>query len=266
MSTLTGLEPPPGNPPADMFNPHHAPDFVLPPIPPPGGSPLPPGAQTALRVAPEAKVTPPGTVVRFYLENDPRTDAFDNALVNPDGSTPVVELIDVYSVNDNKSILTQIVTDWHRYKEYPREYAAFKQGVDMRNSGFAIRDWKGDNSRAKMLEGWNIFTVEQLAATADSICMSIGPGTMDLRNAAKAFLQVQRDSAVAEKAMAENDALRRQLAEQGSQIANLVKMQNSMMAKQGASEVIEEHPAEIDPLASPAERTKRPYNRRTGQE
>src|SRR6185312_11454439 len=168
-----------GTPPADLMNPHHSPEFRV--------------------DGPEAPPTSPALQIRFYTDADPRTDAFDNSVIGPDGSVPMIELIDVINVNDPKNVLTQVVTDVHRQKLYPREYQAFKRGMDLRGSGFSLRDWKGDNARVRNLEKWNIFTVEQLASAADQICLSIGPGTMDLRNAAVAFLAVRKDSAVAEK-------------------------------------------------------------------
>lgn len=228
----------PGMPPADLMNPHLTAGFRA--------------------DGPEAPPTSPALQIKFYTDADPRTDAFDNTVLGPDGSVPMIELVDVININDPKNILTQVVTDVHRQKLYPREYAAFKQGLDMRQSGFALRDWKGDNARVRNLEHWNIHTVEQMAAASDGICMSIGPGTMDLRNAAIAFLKVRADSGVAEKAMAENAALKRQIAEQGSQMANLTRMVESMMATRGASEPVEQHPAEIDPLAPPKNKGGRP--------
>jgi hypothetical protein len=164
---------------------------------------------------------------RFFLGPDPRPDEVGNVHVNEQGEIPVIEMVEIINRNDPKnSPMIQIATDWHRYRTraqggFPQEYQAFKKGVEMQSSGIPVKEWLGENSRTKNLENFDIYTVEQLAAISDSLCQTLGAGTYDLRKKAVAYLAFRKDSSVAEKAMAENDALKRQMADMQTTLARL---------------------------------------------
>ncbi len=197
----------------------------------------------------EGRSLGPMISARFFIGPDPRTDPVDQPIVGPDGNIPIVEMVEVINRNDPRTIMVQISTDIHRYKLYPREYAAFKQGLDVQTTGVPIREWLGENARTQKLATFHIHTVEQLAAASDSLCQTLGPGTYDLRKRANTYLAAHKDTALAERAIAENDALRGQMAEMQAQMSRLMASINAGQAKAGAEQDLTEiHPAEQDPL------------------
>ena len=188
-------------------------------------------------------------IPRFFLDADPRPDALGNPVLDADGNIPTIELVEVTNLNDPKNKMVQVVTDIHRYRLFPKEYAAFRAGTDAVVGGTPTKLWLGDNARTRSLAEWHIHTVEQLCALTDSLCMSIGPGTMDLRRRAQTWLAARKDGAFADKVAAENDALRRKAAEQEDRLARLEAMLASQQAREGASQEPQEHPATLEPVA-----------------
>jgi hypothetical protein len=120
------------------------------------------------------------------------------------------------------------VTREHQEK-WPKEYAEFKQNMEMSVDGFPLEQW-AVLKRAQVLElkALGFMTVEQIRDMGDLAVQRIGMGGMSLRNLAKAFLDDQeaqamtvRLTAESERRNAENAELRAKLAEQGGMIDRL---------------------------------------------
>lgn len=196
----------------------------------------------------EGKPRGPAITARFFMAPDPRTDPVGNQIVGPNGDIPIIEMVEVINRNDPKnSPMISVSTDIHRFKLYPREYSAFKQGLDQEATGIPLREWLGDNDRTRNLSHFHLHTVEQLSAISDSLCQTLGPGTYDLRKRAVAYLAVRKETGMAEKVMAENDALRRQMADMQATLTRLASVVESNQAKAGADQPMEEHYAEMEP-------------------
>lgn len=191
----------------------------------------------------------PMVSARFFMGPDPRRDPVGNAVVDSEGNIPIVEMVEIINRNDPlNSPSINISTDIHRYKWFPREYQMFRQGLDVQMTGTPITEWIGDNARTQSLAGFHIHTVEQLAGCSDSLCQTLGPGTYDLRRKAQAYLAVRKDSAVAEKALAENEALKAQMVDMQATLARLTAAIGSREAREGMEQDLDEvHPAEQDP-------------------
>jgi len=187
----------------------------------------------------------PVVSARFFIGPDPRTDPADQQVVDAQGNIPEIEMVEIINRNDPKnSPMVNISTDIHRYKLFPREYRAFKQGLDMQSSGIPIKEWLGDNPRTQNLAYFHIHTVEQLASISDSLCSTLGPGTYELRKRAEAYLAQRKDSGFAERVAAENDTLRRSMEAMQADMARLMTIVGAQQTKAAVPETGEVHPAE----------------------
>lgn len=205
---------------------------------------------------------------RFYLGPDPRPDFVGNTIVNDRGEIPVIEMIEITNRNDIKnSPAVNIATDHHRYKSrdeggFPQEYRAFRMGLERESTGYAVREWLGDNDLVKRLGVYEIYTVEQLAAASDSLCQTLGPGTYGLRTRAIAFLKSREGAEGAERVMAENAVLKREMEELKAAVALLTKTSGAAAAR-AEPEHPEIHPGEQLP---PTPERRGPGRPRVNQE
>lgn len=203
---------------------------------------------------------------RFFVGNDPTKDMHNNEIVTNEGEIPQIEMVEIINRNDPKnSPMIQRATDWHRYKRFPREFAMYQEGRTAEMSGTSLKEWLGDNGRTQKLAQYNIFTAEQLAGASDSLCQSLGPGTIELRRKAISHLAANKDSALTEKVMAKNDALERQITEMKNQLDRFMKAQAGDSAKQGTTDDLTEiHPAEQVFTETPRNKGGRPRKPQEG--
>ena len=187
--------------------------------------------------------------VRFFLDSDPRPDGLGNPVIDSEGNIATIEMVEIINVNDPKNTGCEVVTDLHRYKLYPREYAAFRQGADAALTGTPVKVWLGDNHRTRDLAEWHVHTVEQLCALTDQLCASIGPGTYDLRRRAQTWLAARKDSALADRVAAENEALTRKNQALEDRMARLEAMLAAGEMRAAAVQEPQEHPATLEPVS-----------------
>lgn len=108
---------------------------------------------------------------------------------------------------------------------FPLQYAAFKNSTGEAVVGTPLTMLLGITpARAKELEYFNIRTVEQLAAMPDGVGGSQMMGIQSLRQAAKAYVEAQKDQAPLLKVQSE-------LVERDNQIAAL----QDQIQRQGAT-------------------------------
>jgi hypothetical protein len=113
------------------------------------------------------------------------------------------------------------VRDEHK-RRWPREYAAFKAGIEAPLEGTPITEWPAINkAQVQTLQYLNVRTVESLAELTDEQVMKIGAGGMTLRGKAQAWLKVRDDSKATLGAVARADKLERELAAVREQLAAL---------------------------------------------
>lgn len=192
----------------------------------------------------DAAKSGPVVTARFFVAADPRTDPVGNQVVDASGKIPEIEMVEIINRNDAKNTpMIVISTDIHRYRMFPAEYQAFRQGLDLQSTGIPIKEWLGDNDRTRNLAYFHIHTVEQLAAISDSLVQTLGPGTYDLRKRAIAYLTIRKDSDFAERVASENEVLKRQMDEMQANMKRLMTIVSANQAR-GAPEALEEHPAE----------------------
>lgn len=103
---------------------------------------------------------------------------------------------------------------------WPDHYEAFKKGHDALASGTLIDLLPGLRpSQIAAFKAQGVPTIEALAALPDRTIAKIGPGTRDLVEQARAYLDEAHDRAAASAARAESDALKARVAELEALIA-----------------------------------------------
>lgn len=114
---------------------------------------------------------------------------------------------------------------------FAAKYQAWKNGQDQDAiSGTLLKEWPGgpSASQIKNLEFFHVRTVEQLAGLSDGNLQVMGPGHLDLRKRAQAYLDASVGAASAQKMQSELakrdgqiEVLQRALKEQNEQIAKI---------------------------------------------
>lgn len=107
-------------------------------------------------------------------------------------------------------------------RRYPKAWAHYERGEAGGHTGMPLEQWPQiTRSQVKEAKYFEVHTVEQMAKIADSHCQRLGMGFMELRNKARAFLQVANDTAMATAQAAEIERNRQEMAELRAQIAEL---------------------------------------------
>jgi hypothetical protein len=159
-------------------------------------------------------------VPRFYMMpvEDPDATRREGRPIFKD-----VEMVEVMIPGDRLTRPHFIVEDQHRQR-WPDVYAAFKRGAQQAMSGTPIEQWPiMTTSRVAEMKAIGIFTVESLADLSDAQVRELGPGAMQLREQARAFLERASSGAV-EAAQAAR------IAELEAKIERLAQMQAGMAA------------------------------------
>jgi hypothetical protein len=114
---------------------------------------------------------------------------------------------------------------------FPEEWEWFQKGVDAPKEGTPIKHWPKlthQPSLVRLLENLSIFTIEDLAGCSDAALQKIGMGANALRIDAQKFLALSKTSADAAKM----EALEKQNADQGEQLAALQAQMTELLAAQ----------------------------------
>lgn len=146
--------------------------------------------------------------VEFYSE------AFQSMYKSEAAGHPVFddfEMIRIQTPGDSKTIIETKVDETHK-RRFPVQYARYKAGETNKVSGWTLKEWPAVTmSQVKTLNYHNVFTVEQLSSISDQSCSNIGMGMFELRNKARAALEVAEGN-----------------AEREAKAANEVRMQNEI--------------------------------------
>lgn len=122
-----------------------------------------------------------------------------------------VEFIEIMIAGDAKSQVESKVSQKH-IDRWPREYEAFKNGLEATVTGTPITEWPAITaSRAAELKALKIFTVEALAEIPDTAIQRIGMGGRDLVTKAKAYIEAAKDGAAVERYAKDNESLRNEV-------------------------------------------------------
>lgn len=128
------------------------------------------------------------------------------------GVTP--QMVDEKATNNHK-------------ERFWKQWANYQRGQSEKVEGTPVTEWSSlPRTRAEDLKHMHFITVEQIAAASDTQCQAIGPDGITLRTKARMYIATAKDGAAAEKAAADNEALRNEnqlLKEQMADLANRLK-------------------------------------------
>ncbi|MBL4680861.1 MAG: hypothetical protein JKY88_09080 [Pseudomonadales bacterium] len=117
------------------------------------------------------------------------------------------EFVEIHIPGDNKSVVVHKVDQIH-IDRWPEQYRAFKDGSEVPLEGSPVKEWPIlTASRVAELHALKIKTIEQLAELKDASIDRIGMGGRELVKQAQAYLDVNKDTANAQKYAAENEKL-----------------------------------------------------------
>jgi hypothetical protein len=112
---------------------------------------------------------------------------------------------------------------------FAEQYKRFKANAGSQQIGTPLAEWPAMTpARIKMLEHFNIFTVEHMANAADTQVQQMGMDGVELRKLARIYLMK------AQGTDAEKEKLREQLEEQARQMAEMREQMREFMAGQPA--------------------------------
>jgi hypothetical protein len=163
------------------------------------------------------------------------TKDLDFAIVTPIGS---------------KDMIPRVATEWLAYleqqvkegrfnakwlDEYRAAYKAWQAGEEMPISGTPIKGWPllSPAQQANVISA-NILRVEDLAGINDEAIRRIGPGALEMKEKAVAWLKAAKGSGVAAQEVADLTAKARQLQaqiESQQQMLRELRAENELLAK-----------------------------------
>ena len=146
------------------------------------------------------------------------------------GTFANVEYVDILTPGDPKATPCHKVTDIIR-QMYPREYDAFRRGLEMAPDGWPLEMWPVLNpAQVYLLKSLNIFTVEQLSQVADSNLHRVPMGRT-LRNQAQAALKAKTESDGVEAMRRKDEMNRDAIASLEASNAELMRQLADLSAK-----------------------------------
>lgn len=164
--------------------------------------------------------------VRFY------TDAVENPKKSKETGRPFyedTEMVEILIPGDkDNNIIAPAMAYLPRFATRYKEWKAGHNQDAI--SGTLLAEWPGGPSASmiKNLEVYGVRTVEQLAGISDGNLQGMGPGYLDLRKRAQAYLEASKGAASAQKMQSELakrdgqiEVLQRALKEQNEQIAKI---------------------------------------------
>lgn len=123
---------------------------------------------------------------------------------------------------DRNNVLECKASEYYKGR-YPKAWAAFQAGQKEGFIGTSLESWPQINrSQVKEAKYFEVHTVEQLAELSDVHCQRLGMGWSELRNKAKAYLNIAADTAKETAQAAENERLRTEMEAMRAQMQELM--------------------------------------------
>lgn len=184
---------------------------------PPGAVP---GFPNAMGQMPPEEPMAPGDerlFVQFYMgsvKDDDQSEEQGRPIFR---TVPFVKIM----VPGDKNTVIDTVADINYQRRFSKLWRAFQANEAQEVVGLPIREWPAvTRSQADELRYLNILTVEQLSTLPDVYGTRI-MGFHDLKRKAEVYLAQAKDSALANKLSAENEALKTQLDATNAELKRL---------------------------------------------
>lgn len=179
------------------------------------------------------------------------------------GSTPVFEVERTFAKEMNHPQPLRGM----QYDQYAELIERFKsrEVADASMTGTPLTEWPEiSRTMAASLREANIFSIEALANLPDTALSLVGPDGRSWRTKAAAFLEAAKDAGYATRLAAENEEMRREMAEMREQMAVLA--QNAAAAAAAAADTQAAPAPEPVPAPAPAAGGKRTAAKPQAQE
>jgi hypothetical protein len=196
------------------------------------------------------EASPNSTRPRFFMQ------AVKDELATANEGRPIyyeIEMIERFMPSVAQyTIPVGRVTDADR-EEFPRQYEAFKAGLELVPEGTPIEAWSRlDRAMVEELKGLGIRSVEEIAALDDRGTQR-AMGLSGLRNLARAYLDEAAASSLSAALMKENDELKVEIARLSKQVDELGvitgRLHGELLGiKNQPSAIASAVPADSDPL------------------
>lgn len=193
-----------------------------------------------------------GSYPRFYL------DPVQDEVASAQQGRPIfrqLERVEIILPGNPHTRPVANVTEEHRQR-WPREYGAFREGVEVSPDGTPLEEWPILNrAQVAELKHLGIKTVEHVAALDDHAMQRIGMGGRVLRDKALAYLDDAANVAMNERLSKENDDLKARLSALENQNAELGQLMTQMHTemqqfRNTPSAVATSIPGMTDPMAT----------------
>jgi hypothetical protein len=165
-----------------------------------------------------------GLIVRFYIENQ------ENPIRSQAEGRPIFDEVECVSIRviGSRDEVVHLVTDELR-ERFRDIYQTFKYDQSRPITGTPLEEWPpASKSFIEEVRAFGIRSVEHLAQVDDGFAMS-RLGMLTMREKARAFIENAKSNAVPAALAAENEALKRQMAE-------LTARMEAFMSASGADE------------------------------
>ena len=144
---------------------------------------------------------------------------------------PIFEARDFIRIQlpgDDTTLVERPTKDEDKQRFRPA-WDAYQAGRDAPTDGTPVEEWGAiSRSQAEELKRMGCRTLEQLVATSDTQAKKLGMGVFELRTKARAYLEVTKDTAAAQRYAAEFDRLSADLREKDAAIQKLTAMVESL--------------------------------------
>jgi hypothetical protein len=138
-----------------------------------------------------------------------------------------MDFIEIMIPGDMTNVIVRPATDKDKH-QYANLFAQYKQGLEPSTEGMPVEEWaRLTRAQAANYKALNFQTVEQIANMTDAVFAKVGMGAQADRTAAKAYLALAQDSALAQKQALELERNASEMADLKQQIKDLAAMVES---------------------------------------
>jgi len=125
----------------------------------------------------------------------------------------LTDYIEIIFPADTRSITRRPVKEQDKGR-FSKHWEAYQKGETYKQEGFPLEQWQAmDEGMVREYNHHRIYTVEQLANLNETSLENLGLGARTLHTKAKAFVKANSNSKIAEKLAAQNEELKKQLAD-----------------------------------------------------
>lgn len=143
-----------------------------------------------------------------------------------------VEMVRIIIPGDKHTIAERRVKPSDKIR-FQKQYEAFRKQEEFVPDGTPLETWPLlSRAQVEDLKSMNVFSVENLAELSDEQLSNVGIGARTLRKHAQAFLETAKAGVLPARMVEENERLTRQVETMSSQLVDLTKRLEVLLAKQ----------------------------------